>query len=1019
MSLLPLRSWQRAFVLLPLLFVLGVAPLLAQSQATTGVIRGFVSDQFLQPIEGATIALLETGTNFQRTITSNENGTFTATLLPLGLYTITVRAEGYSEFQQTDVRVRVGATVQLPITLVTELDEIVVEAQAAGIEIERTELATRLPEQAVENLPNNGRNFLDLTLLTPGVAIVQGPDGDVLSVSGQRGIHNNVSVDGADFNNPFFGEQRGGQRPAFTFNLDAVEELVVVPQGANAEFGRSSGGFVNVITKSGTNTVKGTAHYYGKYDALSAIAEYEDSDRGLRIERDPDFSQHQFGFTLGGPIVKDKVFFFTAYDQQVYDDTRQMNIDRIDPRLRNWMDTAFGGALANDYGAIERTDDARAFLAKLDFRLNDRNYATLKYNHTFSEQQNGTFDVDSWARSANAVEKGYSNAINGSLISILTPEISNEFRFQFSREDRPRPYEGPTLPDGRPFPDIALDFGGAYRLGMPFFIPVEYYDTRVQLLNNVSVSRGNHLFKFGVEWNRVESVQTFIGFANGRFIFSSVDGFLNYAQFGNSYVECSDGSNNTTGACPDGTNIIGPVELYLQNTGVGGLSVEDAGTQDIPQHEIAIFAQDSWRVNDQLTLNYGLRWEAQIQPDPITPPDEVFFSDFIGQTVTNNTGTYEFPSNGEIPSDYLMFQPRFGFTFDPSGAGREVIRGSAGIYYARIPGLNLAGTRSTNGSRSGNQFRNSVLTPILGAPPNIDELLPSGVDGLFFPDVTVFDEGFRNPRTISASLGYERQLTNDGLVAGIQYVHASTDFLTRFVNRNDAVFGSPWGSGLGADGTNGIGGLTVVESTAKSRYNGVTLSLRQVGNEDLQFQVNYTLSWDKSDDDNERDPFTFRYAAANNFDPEYNWSDRDQRHRFNLWLLAKLPGDIFLNNRFSYYSAQPVSESCGPTAVNPFAPPAGDRAIAPADRVCSDGSILTRNTLRKDNDFLSLDVRISRPFTFSNGQMVEAIVEIFNLTNASNFLDPASGGLLFNFDGTVQSGLGNPRQVQVGVRYVF
>ena len=194
MSLLPLRSWQRAFVLLPLLFVLGVAPLLAQSQATTGVIRGFVSDQFLQPIEGATIALLETGTNFQRTITSNENGTFTATLLPLGLYTITVRAEGYSEFQQTDVRVRVGATVQLPITLVTELDEIVVEAQAAGIEIERTELATRLPEQAVENLPNNGRNFLDLTLLTPGVAIVQGPDGDVLSVSGQRGIHNNVSV---------------------------------------------------------------------------------------------------------------------------------------------------------------------------------------------------------------------------------------------------------------------------------------------------------------------------------------------------------------------------------------------------------------------------------------------------------------------------------------------------------------------------------------------------------------------------------------------------------------------------------------------------------------------------------------------------------------------------------------------------------------------------------------------------------------------------------------------------------
>src|SRR5207244_6240336 len=123
--------------------------------------------------------------------------------------------------------------------------------------------ADRLPAEAVTNLPNNGRNFLNLTLLTPNVAIVQGPDGDELTVAGQRGIHNNVSVDGADFNNPFFGEQRGGQRPPFTFNLDAVQEVVVTAGGATAEFGRSGSGFVNVITKSGTNEVKGTVHYFG------------------------------------------------------------------------------------------------------------------------------------------------------------------------------------------------------------------------------------------------------------------------------------------------------------------------------------------------------------------------------------------------------------------------------------------------------------------------------------------------------------------------------------------------------------------------------------------------------------------------------------------------------------------------------------------------------------------------------------------------------------------------------------
>src|SRR5204863_3739570 len=127
---------------------------------------------------------------------------------------------------------------------------------------------TRIDEHAIEGLPNNGRNFLEFVKLTPGVTIVQGPDGDELSINGQKGISNNVSVDGADFNNPFFGEQRGGQRPPFTFNLDAVKELVVVADGANAEFGRSMSGFVNVITKSGTNELAGTAHVTYKNDSL-------------------------------------------------------------------------------------------------------------------------------------------------------------------------------------------------------------------------------------------------------------------------------------------------------------------------------------------------------------------------------------------------------------------------------------------------------------------------------------------------------------------------------------------------------------------------------------------------------------------------------------------------------------------------------------------------------------------------------------------------------------------------------
>src|SRR5207245_10716677 len=165
-----------------------------------------------------------------------------------------------------------------------ELAPVVVEATASVVEATKVATSDRLPEQAVTNLPNNGRNFLNLTLLTPNVGIVQGPDGDELTVAGQKGIHNNVSVDGADFNNPFFGEQLGGQRPAFTVNLDAVQEIVVVSGGANAEFGRSSGGFVNVITKSGTNQLRGSVHYFGKSAALSGTPVHS----GVTFE--PDFS---------------------------------------------------------------------------------------------------------------------------------------------------------------------------------------------------------------------------------------------------------------------------------------------------------------------------------------------------------------------------------------------------------------------------------------------------------------------------------------------------------------------------------------------------------------------------------------------------------------------------------------------------------------------------------------------------------------------------------------------------------
>ena len=989
--------------------------LYAQAQATTGVIRGIATDSSGKPIP-AFVTVRNTETNYTRTVKASDAGVFVTTLLPLGNYIVSARAVGYAPTMRSNVPVMLGQTVDLPLVLArttTQLAGVTVVAQVPTVDPTLSAEATHLPAEVVSALPNNGRNYLNLALLTPNVAITQGPDGDVLSVGGQRGIHNNVSVDGADFNNPFFGEQRGGQRPPFTFNLDAVREMVVVAQGANAEFGRSGGGFVNVITKSGTNDMHGTLHYFGKDGALSSDA----SHANLTLK--PDFRQHQFGMTLGGPIVKDKFFYFVAYDQQAYTEVKQKtrpSSPALDS-LKTYLATAFGGALAQDFGPIQRTNDAQVALVKLDWRINETHNASLKYNYTNSRQANGTFDVDTWASSSNAIEKDFSNAVNGSLVSHLTNTIDNEFRFQFAREDRPRSYTGPQIPgQNRPFSDTGMDFASGFRLGEPFFIPVKSYDTRVQVLDNVSWVRGNHIFKTGFEYNRTAEHQTFIGFANGRFIFNSVTSFENYVRLGNLYVECSNAagvqvSTSVTGACPVGTSISGPVQLYLQQAGVNGLSVEASGTQVIPQQDFAVFIQDNWKATPNVTLNYGLRWEGQKEPDPITPPSQVFFSGFIGQSVTNTAGTFAFPSNGKIPSDLKMFQPRLGIAWDVKGDGKDVLRAAAGLYYARIPGLNLASARSTNGSIGQTIFRNSALTGILGPPPPYNSLLPAPAGAPFRPDIFVFDKDFKNPRTMSASIGYDKEIFYK-LAASVAYTYAATDNLTRFINRNDAAFGSPWTSGLNGTG-NGVGVLTTVESSAKSRYQGVTLGLGRLADPDFQYQANYTLAVDKADDDNERDPFSFRYASANRLDREYNYSDRDQRHRLNLWALYHFPFDIYGNTRFSFYSAQPTSEKCVNNA------PSGIRATAASDRICANGTVLLRNTIRRDNAFASWDIRLSKPFRMRGRGQLEAMVEVFNVLNRDNFRDPSSASLLFNFDGTIRNGLGDPRQIQVGVRYGF
>jgi hypothetical protein len=245
----------------------------AQTQSTTGTIQGTVLDANGAALPGATVDIKNVNTNFTRNLVTDEDGRFVALSLPPGKYTLTVSKQGFARLLVENADLTVGQALNLPLSMkISGVEEQVTVSATPTVDIIKTESSTTLNENAVSNTPILGRKFEDLLTLTPGVSIVQGPDGDEITFAGQRGVFNNVTLDGGDYNNGFFGEQLGGQRAAIDIPLDAIREFQVVATGATAEFGRTAGGIINAITKSGTNDVHGSLFHFQRLEALTANA---------------------------------------------------------------------------------------------------------------------------------------------------------------------------------------------------------------------------------------------------------------------------------------------------------------------------------------------------------------------------------------------------------------------------------------------------------------------------------------------------------------------------------------------------------------------------------------------------------------------------------------------------------------------------------------------------------------------------------------------------------------------------
>lgn len=585
-------------------------------------------------------------TNYTRTTTTDGAGRYVIPLVPLGLYEVTANAPGFQPNTQ-EVLVTLGSSIAANFELVigTVSEQVQVGAEPLAMESSAASARSFLTQLQILNLPSNGRKMEGVFLQTPTAQME--PECKGLAISGQKGIHTNFSVDGGDYSSTFNCGIRGRSDSAPTFSLEALQEFQVVRNVFSSEFGRATGGVVNMSTKSGTNHFHSSAFYLGRNSSVAAKDPFDQES----------LSQiHQFGGSLGGAIVRDRTFFFVAPEVQKADKPVQVQYSVLDsqnlrgtPAARALLAAAPEEeitAISNSLSSINRIDHQLAnnhtMFGRFDFsRAEANNNPGSNYMSTGPSIES----VTNRARSGQAILETRNYTAMTQLTSILSPKHINELRFQFARELRPRS----TVGTG---PEVTIWNGGelvgyygpqASALGFGN-LGFSSSDDRIQLVNNFSVVGRGHSMKAGVDLFRVNADMLFNPGANALYLFTSLNDYLARKPF-----------------------------QYQQFIGTGNLSMG--------MNQFASYVQDEWRLLPGLTLTPGFRYEAQFNSDylrPTAPEDRV-------------------PMATRIPDDSRMFAPRLGVAWDLRGNGRTVIRAGSGLFYASTHLALLAQSMLFNG----------------------------------------------------------------------------------------------------------------------------------------------------------------------------------------------------------------------------------------------------------------------------------------------------------------------------------
>jgi len=970
-----------------------------QATASSSV-RGTVVDGSGAAVVGAEVTVANTATGYTRTVTTQSDGSYVVEPLPVGVYNVKVAMKGFASAAANRVETLIGSTTTQNFNLKTGTATEIVEvsSEVPIVDQLKTDVSQNITPREVEELPMIGRDVANLAYLAPGVKATDSYDPTknrqaIMSVNGQNGRNVNVTVNGIDNKDNTVGG------PVMQLPLEAVQEFAISTQRFSAANGRSEGAAINMITKSGSNNYHGSLFAFFRDLALNKDQKRPDGTGGFTMIN-PPYSRQQFGGSVGGPFVKDKLFGFFAYERQREHTSQTESADAF-----YQLGLAASAGLAAQPAAVLATPFFETrYNGRMDWLINNRNTAYISYNsqanNSENDQSDGYMDLTAGNFTVNHMQLA-----NFTLNSTLSNTAVNQFTFGYQYWNNLIASDTSVPLVTFPGNGVNCNFGGVC-FGTNTNVPQQSYQRKWQFKDDFTKSWRNHNFKSGVDyiWE------------------PTLGGFFEF----NSTLEIDFGVTPSCilGVGPDATTAGCGPSAYPQGFATPGAIVAMSLANGDPSTNVpggtkqfGLYFQDDWKLTKRLTLNLGLRWDKDYN--------------MVGGAAVRDSRTYQelVALNHPLTNPFVTRQPqddsknispRVGFAFDVTGSGKHVLRGGFGMYYGNIfqnipifmeqqhndtifqttlslssPTDPVPGTGLTLG-----QWQYGV-SPLPTIPAPSSQLNPGSIGRLIDPD-------YQNPLTEEFNVGYSWQLSNSAVVEA-EYVHTLGLHENKTINIDQKIpvggvcCTRPLDAAFAASGLPALASVRVEESIGRSHYDGVNLSYRQRMTHHFSINANYTLGWANSYSGGGT---SFRNYPRDAYRPfaDYEWgpSPNDERHHISISGMVDLPAGFQFSPILQFGTARPFNLlnasntlNTGGGTFNAVVVPkdditnylafSGDNAGAQNCYYITQQCTIAKYDPLRGDKFFQLDARLAKNFKFTEKVNLQLVAQAFNLTNRANY----------------------------------